>query len=98
MSESSGESTPAFFCYMVQCADGSYYTGWTTDPVRRARQHNHGTGARYTRMHAPVVLVYVEQVADRSAAMKREQAIKNLPRQKKIALVEQYQGTHHADR
>jgi putative endonuclease len=80
---------------MVQCADGSYYTGWTTDPVRRAKQHNQGTGARYTRMHGPVSLVYVEQVADRSTAMKREQAIKKLPRQKKIEMADEYRGKDH---
>jgi len=77
----------SFFCYIVQCADGSYYTGWTTDPERRTRQHNRGVGARYTRMHSPVQLVYVETQPDLSTAMKRERAIKSLTRQKKEALV-----------
>jgi len=95
MPDTTGGSAPSFYCYMVQCADGSYYTGWSTDPTRRVEQHNQGTGARYTRMHRPVLLVYIEQVADRSTAMKREQAIKKLSRQKKIALVDLYQGNHH---
>ncbi len=77
----------AFYCYIVECADGSFYTGWSTDPKRRARQHNRGTGARYTRTHGPVRLVYVEECADRRAAMKRELAIKSLPRRKKKTLI-----------
>ena len=59
------------YCYMVECADGSFYTGWSTDPVRRARQHNRGVGARYTRLHRPVRLVYVEEQPDVSSALKR---------------------------
>ena len=78
----------SFFCYIVECADGSYYTGWTTDPARREKQHNAGTGARYTRMHRPVRLVYIEEQPDRAAAMKREVAIKRLPRTGKGKLVE----------
>ncbi len=77
-----------FYCYIVECSDGSYYTGWTTDPVRREKQHNAGTGARYTRMHRPVSLVYVEEVPDRTSAMKREIAIKNMPRERKSKLIQ----------
>jgi putative endonuclease len=77
----------AFFCYIVECVDGTFYTGWTTDPNRRERQHNHGTGAKYTRMHRPVKLVYVEVVQDRSTAMKRERAIKHLRREQKQKLI-----------
>jgi putative endonuclease len=76
-----------FYCYIVECADGSYYTGWTTDPARREKQHNAGNGARYTRMRRPVKLVYVEEQLDRTAAMKREVAIKRLSRQKKAQLI-----------
>jgi putative endonuclease len=47
----------SYFCYILECSDGSYYTGWTTDPQRRLRQHNRGIGARYTRSHGPVRLV-----------------------------------------
>ncbi len=80
----------AFFCYMLECADGTYYTGMTTDPVRRERQHNRGAGGRYTRAHGPVRLVYIEPQADRKTALLRELALKRLPRAKKKALVEKY--------
>lgn len=73
---------------MVRCADGTLYTGWTTDLARRVAQHNAGRGARYTRMHGPVTLVYHEEVPDRSAAMRRERAIKKLDRARKERLVE----------
>lgn len=76
----------AFFCYILECADGSFYTGWTTDPQRRLKQHNRGTGARYTRMHRPVRLVYVEPQPDRAAAMRREIAIKALKHDQKARL------------
>jgi len=76
-----------YFCYILECADGSYYTGWTTDPVRREKQHNHGVGAKYTRMHRPVKLVYIEEMSDRSAAMKRERAIKTFSHERKGRLI-----------
>lgn len=74
------------FVYIVQCADKSLYTGWALDVARRVKAHNAGRGARYTRMHRPVVLVYAEEVLTRSEAMKRERAIKRYPRAKKLAL------------
>ena len=77
------------YCYIVECADGTYYTGWTTDPERRVKVHNAGRGAKYTRMRRPVKLVYVETQPDRTTAMKRERAIKALPRIKKRELIEQ---------
>jgi len=76
----------AYYCYMVKCANDAYYTGWTTDPVRRVKEHNAGRGARYTRMHGPVELVYVEEVADHIAALKREAAIKKLKHGGKVRL------------
>jgi putative endonuclease len=76
----------ACYCYILECADGTYYTGWTTDPQRRMTQHNKGTGARYTRSRRPVKLVYVESQPDKIAALKRERAIKALPRKKKMEL------------
>jgi putative endonuclease len=82
----------SYYCYIVECADGTYYTGWTTDPARREKQHNAGRGARYTRTHSPVRLVYVEPQADRVAAMKRERAIKRLSHPQKKALVEKGGG------
>jgi putative endonuclease len=81
-----------YFCYIVECNDGSFYTGWTTDPQRREKQHNHGTGARYTRTHGPVKLVYVEEVNDRRAAMLREIAIKRLSRERKLRLINAYRS------
>ena len=76
------------FVYIVRCADGTFYTGWTTDVARRVAQHNAGRGARYTRMRRPVVLVYREETPDRSTAMRREVAIKRLDRERKERLVE----------
>jgi len=77
-----------FFCYIVECADGTYYTGWTTDPARRERQHNHGTGARYTRTHRPVRMVYLEPQPDRPSALRRERSLKKLSHAQKRALAE----------
>jgi putative endonuclease len=76
----------SFFCYILECADGTYYTGWTTDPERRLRQHNRGVGARYTRTRGPVRLVYVEPQPDRPTAMRRERALKRLSHAKKREL------------
>ncbi len=75
------------FCYIVECADGTYYTGWSTDPLRRLRAHNRGRGARYTRSRRPVSLVYVEAVPDRPAALRRERRIKALTHAQKAALI-----------
>lgn len=75
------------YCYILECADGTYYTGWTTDPQRRAQQHNKGIGARYTRTRTPVKLVYIEPQPDRKTAMKRERAIKALSRKQKSKLI-----------
>ena len=76
-----------FFCYMVECADGTFYTGWSTDPARREKTHNVGRGAKYTRMRRPVKLIYVEELPDKSSALKRERAIKRLSRKQKEKLV-----------
>ena len=72
--------------YLARCADGSLYTGITTDPVRRLAEHNRGYGAAYTRSRLPVVLVYLEQAADRGQALRREHAIKRMSRVDKEAL------------
>ena len=79
-----------YYCYMVKCADGSLYTGWTTDPERRIGEHNAGRGALYTKWRRPVELTYLEQVGDRSEAQKREYAIKKMTRKKKLELVNEY--------
>ena len=75
------------FVYMLECGDGSFYTGWTTDIEDRVRTHNSGQGAKYTRSRLPVKLVYFEEAKDRSAALKREAAIKRLTREKKELLI-----------
>jgi putative endonuclease len=74
------------FCYILECSDGTLYTGWTTDPDRRLAQHNKGIAARYTKTRRPVKLVYVEPQPDKITALKRERAIKALPRKKKMEL------------
>jgi putative endonuclease len=74
--------------YILQCADGTLYTGWTTDLERRLRAHNSGQGARYTRGRRPVRLVYQEEQSTRSAAQRREAAIRRLSRIDKLKLIE----------
>ncbi len=77
----------ACFCYILECADGTYYTGWTTDPRRREQQHNRGRGARYTSQRLPVKMVYVEPQPDRASAMRRERQLKKLTHARKKALI-----------
>jgi putative endonuclease len=76
------------YCYILECSDGTFYTGWTTDPERRVKTHNAGRGARYTRTRRPVELVYLEPQPDKVSAMKRERTIKTMTRQRKIQLIE----------
>jgi putative endonuclease len=73
--------------YMLRCRDGSLYTGATNDLARRCERHRAGRGARYTRSRLPVRVVYVELARDRSAALRREAALKLLSRREKLALV-----------
>lgn len=73
--------------YLLRCADGSLYTGITTDCDRRLSQHNAGTAAKYTRTRLPCELVYQETLPTRSAALKRELAIKALTRAEKELLI-----------
>ena len=75
------------YCYILQCADGSFYTGWTNDLPRRFREHAAARGSRYTRSRCPVKLAYFERQEDAGAARKREAKIKQLPRTKKAELV-----------
>ena len=77
----------AWYVYMLRCGDGSLYTGSTTDVERRLREHQGGTGARYPRSRPPVTLAYAEEAPDRSAAQRREAAIKKLPRAQKLKLI-----------
>jgi len=73
--------------YMLRCADGSLYTGITTDLVRRVKAHEEGKGARYTHGRGPFQLVYQEFHENRAEASKREIAIKSLSRTRKLALI-----------
>ena len=79
-------------CYILRCADGTLYTGWTNDPEARLAAHNAGRGARYTRSRRPVTLVYSESSDTKEEAMSREWHIKRLSREEKLALIEK-QGT-----
>ncbi|HEY42953.1 MAG TPA: GIY-YIG nuclease family protein [Anaerolineae bacterium] len=76
-----------YFCYIIKCADGTLYTGMTSDPKRRLREHELGRGARYTRSRRPLHLAYVEAQPDLKTAMQRERTIKALSRERKLALV-----------
>ena len=76
------------YVYVLECADGSFYTGYTTDVERRVAEHDAGEGAKYTRGRAPVELIYKERFESRSAAMKREYEIKQLSRARKERLVD----------
>ena len=74
--------------YILQCADGTLYTGWTMNLERRLRAHNSGRGAKYTRGRRPLRLVYREEQPTRSAAQRREAAIRRLSRADKLKLIE----------
>ena len=77
------------YCYIVECVDGTYYTGWAVNPEERVTVHNKGRGARYTRTRRPVKLVYIEELPDRTSAMKREIAIKKMERGRKKKLIKE---------
>ncbi len=75
------------YAYILRCADGTLYTGWTNDLQHRVETHNAGKGAKYTRTRRPVELCYYETFDTASAAMRREAAIKKLTRQQKLRLM-----------
>lgn len=78
-----------YYVYIVECADGSYYTGYTTDIKRRVNEHNFSTrSAKYTRSRRPVKLIHEEVYDTLSEALKRESAIKKLTRKSKKVLIE----------
>ncbi len=74
------------YTYMVECSDGTLYTGWTFDLQKRINAHNSGKGAKYTRSRRPVKLVYYETFDSKSEAMKREIEIKKMKRKDKLKL------------
>lgn len=77
----------AYYVYILRCGDGTLYTGSTNDVPRRLAVHQQGKGAKYTRARLPVTLVYQETWDNRSQALRREYAIKQLSRQEKLALL-----------
>lgn len=81
------------FVYMLRCADGSLYTGWTFDVEARVAQHNKGRGSKYVMMRLPAELVYSEERRNRSSAMRREISIKRLSRAQKLELIRGLHGT-----
>ena len=76
------------YTYILRCGDGSLYTGWTNHLNKRVADHNAGRGAKYTKAHLPVELVYYEIFETKEEAMKRECAIKKLSRPQKERLIE----------
>ena len=77
-----------YYVSLLRCADGTLYTGFTNDLARRLAAHNAGRGAKYTRGRRPVELVYWESFSNKSSALRREYAIKQLPRRQKLTLIQ----------
>jgi len=78
------------YTYILECQDGTYYTGWTNDLQKRVADHNAGKGAKYTRARLPVRLVYYESFGTKEEAMRREYEIKQLSKEKKRKLMEYF--------
>lgn len=76
------------YTYLLRCADGSLYCGWTNCLEKRLKAHNEGKGAKYTKGRRPVVLAYWEEFATKEEALKREAAIKHLTRREKQQLIQ----------
>ena len=75
------------YTYLLECADGTLYCGWTNDVEKRLAAHSRGTASRYTRSRRPVRLVYLEAFETRGEAMRREAEVKRLTREEKLALI-----------
>ncbi len=75
------------YTYILRCADGTLYTGWTNDLTKRVQAHNDGTGAKYTRSRRPVTLVYSESFEAKEEALRREAQIKHMSRKEKEKLI-----------
>ena len=75
------------YVYILSCADGTFYTGWTTHLEERVNTHNQGKGAKYTRSRRPVKLLYWEEYSDRGEALRREAVIKKMSRKQKEELI-----------
>lgn len=77
------------YVYIVECSDGTFYTGWTNNLEKRIDMHSNGIGAKYTKGRGPVKLMHYEEFEDKRDAMKREYEIKKLTRKAKITLMEE---------
>ncbi len=87
-------SSGDFFVYIVRCADGTLYTGWTTNLTKRMAAHNGtGKGAKYTKTRRPVTIVYAERLKTKRDAMRREYQIKQLSRREKLMLIGWKEGS-----
>ncbi len=86
-------STQKYHVYILECADGTLYTGITTDVLRRFREHQEGIGSRYTRAKKAVTIVYCEEAGGRGDASKREIALKKMSRKEKMTLIASWDGT-----
>ncbi|OFW76923.1 MAG: hypothetical protein A2201_08260 [Alicyclobacillus sp. RIFOXYA1_FULL_53_8] len=82
------------FIYILECKDGTFYTGYTTDVARRLSMHSRGKGAKYTRSRLPVSLVYTEEAASHSSGLRRELDIKSMTRMEKQTLVSNWTREH----
>lgn len=82
-------SQTGFYTYILMCADGTFYTGWSTDPQKRLAQHNRGKGAKYTRSRLPVELKAVWEFDTKSEAMRFEYTLKGMTRPQKMQLINQ---------
>jgi len=79
------------YTYILECKDGTYYTGWTNNLEKRLKDHNEGRGAKYTKARLPVSLVYHEEFPSKEEAMRREYAIKHMTRSEKAYLIRTYE-------
>ena len=87
MTRESGSLAGTWVLYILECRDGTFYTGITNNIERRLQQHNAGSAARYTRGRGPVILRYREACSGRSQAQAREAAVKRLARHEKLQLM-----------
>ena len=76
-----------FYVYILECVDGSFYTGYTKNVDKRMEMHENGKGARYTKMHKPQKIVYVEPFDSRARAMRREKCIKRMNHVQKLKII-----------
>ena len=88
LTEGVTQSMP-WYVYILRCGDGTLYTGSTDNVEKRFAAHTAGKGAKYTRGRGPLTLVHTEELPDKSAALKREAAIKKLTRQEKLKLLKE---------